>query len=37
MNFENMNIFSKVTPNKLVTFDDRDPPWLNDFVKAKIK
>ena len=37
MNFENMNIFSKVTPNKLVTFDDRDPPWLNDFVKGKIK
>ena len=31
------NIFSNCTPNKLVTFDDRDPPWLNDFVKSKIK
>ena len=32
-----INIFSNFTPNKPVTFDDRDPPWLNDFVKSKIK
>ena len=32
-----MNIFSNFTPNKLVTFDDRDAPWMNDFVKSKIK
>ena len=32
-----MNIFLKVTPNKFVTFDDRDPSWMNDFVKGKIK
>ena len=32
-----MNIFSNFTPNKLVTFDDKDPPWMNDFVKSKIK
>ena len=32
-----MNIFSKFVPNKLVTFNDRDPPWMNDFVKNKIK
>ena len=32
-----MNIFSNSTPNKLNTFDDRDPPWMNDFVKSKIK
>ena len=32
-----MNIFSNFTPNKFVTFDDRDPPWMNDFVKSKIK
>ena len=32
-----MNIFSNFTPNKLVTCDDRDPPWMNDFVKSKIK
>ena len=27
----------KHIPNKYVIFDDRDPPWMNDFVKAKIK
>ena len=30
-----MNIFLNFAPNKL--FDDRDPPWMNDFVKRKIK
>ena len=29
-------MFSNFTPNKLVTFDDRDP-WMNDFVKIKFK
>ena len=24
-------------PNKLVTFDDSDPPWMSDFIKNKIK
>ena len=23
--------------NKLVTFSDHDPPWMNDFVKNQIK
>ena len=32
-----MNIFSNFVPNKLVTFNDRDPPWMDDFVKNKIK
>ena len=32
-----MNIFSSFIPNKYVTFDDRDPAWMNDFVKTKIK
>ena len=32
-----VNIFSNFTPDKLVTFDDRDRPWINDFVKSKIK
>ena len=32
-----MNIFSNFNPNKLVTFDDRDPPWMNDYMKGKIK
>ena len=32
-----MNIFSNFVPNKLVTFDDSNPPWKNDFIKNKIK
>ena len=32
-----VNIFSNFTPDKLVTFDDRNCPWMNDFVKSKIK
>ena len=32
-----MNIFSNFTQKKLVIFDDRDPPWMNDYVKGKIK
>ena len=31
------NIFSNFVPNKLVTFDDSNPPWMNDFIKNKIK
>ena len=23
-------------PNKLITFDDKDPPWLNESIKKKI-
>ena len=32
-----MNIFSNFVPNKLVTFDDSNPPWMNDFIKNQIK
>ena len=34
-----MKIFSNFVPkpSKLVTFDDSDPPWMNDFIKNKIK
>ena len=31
------NIFSNFVPNKLVTFDDNDPPCMNGFIKNKIK
>ena len=31
-----MNIFSNFIPSKYVTFDDRDPPWMNDFVRLKL-
>ena len=23
-------------PNKVVTFTDKDPPWINDYVRNKI-
>ena len=32
-----INIFSNFTPNKLVIFNDRNPLWMNDFAKSKIK
>ena len=32
-----MNIFSNFVRSKLVTFDDSDPPWMNDFIRNKIK
>ena len=32
-----MNIFLNFAPTKLVTFDDRDPMWMNDYVKGKIE
>ena len=31
-----MNIFSNFIPNKLVTIDDNDPPWMNEYIKWKI-
>ena len=32
-----MNIFSNFIRNKYITFDERDSPWMNNFVKTKIK
>ena len=31
-----MNIFSNYIPNKLITVDDKDPPWINESIKKKI-
>ena len=31
------NIFSNFIPNKLVIFNDQDPPWFYKKIKAKIK
>ena len=36
-NETSMNIFPNFVPNKLVTFDNKDTPWMNDCVKSKIK
>ena len=32
-----MNVFSNYIPNKSITIDDKDPPWMNDEIKNKIK
>ena len=32
-----MNFFSNFIPNKLFTFNDKDPPWMSDYLKNKIK
>ena len=30
-------VFSNFVPNKIVTFDDRDPPWMTEYIKTKIQ
>ena len=32
-----MKTFSNFIPNKIKTFRDSDPPWINDDIKSKIK
>ena len=32
-----LNIFRNYVLNKYITIDDKDPVWMNDFVKSKIK
>ena len=32
-----INIFSNYIPHKYVTVDDRDPPWMTELIKNKIK
>ena len=31
-----IDIFSNFIPNKRVTFDDKDPPWMTEKEKEKI-
>ena len=31
------NVFKKFVPNKFITCDDRDPSWINDKKKNKVK
>ena len=31
-----MNIFSNFIRNKYVTFNDKDPPWMTNYLKYKI-
>ena len=30
-------MLSIFVPNKIIEIDDRDPPWMNNFTKNKIK
>ena len=32
-----MHVSSNYISNKLITIDDKDPPWMNDEIKSKIK
>ena len=32
-----INIFSNFAPNEIIEIDDRDPPWMNDFIKTKFQ
>ena len=31
-----MNTFSNYIPNKIITFDHKDPPWMNHYIRRKI-
>ena len=31
-----MDIFSNYLPNTLITANDKDPPWMNEYIKRKI-
>ena len=31
-----INIFSNYVPCKTIIFDDKDPPWINDFIRKKL-
>ena len=30
-----MNVFSNFIPKKLVTFNDKDPPWMSEYLRNK--
>ena len=32
-----LNIFSNFVPNKIITYNDKDPIWMNDKIKSKVK
>ena len=32
-----INFFSNFVSNKIVTFDERDPPWTTEYIKTKIQ
>ena len=32
-----LNVFRNYVPNKYITVDDKDPIWMNEIIKSKIK
>ena len=32
-----INVFSNFVPNRIVTFDDGDPPWMTEYIKTRIQ
>ena len=34
-NYILMNIFPNYIPKKLITVDDKDPLWMNEYIKKK--
>ena len=32
-----LNVFQNYVPNKYITVDDKDPVWMNEIIKSKIK
>ena len=32
-----LNVFRNYVPNKYITIDDKDPVWMNEIIKSKIK
>ena len=37
LNDTNANAFSNFVPYKLLTFDYRNPPWMNELIKSEIQ
>ena len=32
-----LNVFPNYVPNKYITIDHKDPVWMNEIIKSKIK
>ena len=32
-----LNLFLNFMSNKILTFDDRDPSWMTEYIKSKIQ
>ena len=37
LNETTLNVFRNYVPNKYITVDDKDPVWMNETIKSKVK